>query len=153
MQQAQVYPTQFDPKEPVFSIGITAQKIGVSPETWRLYEREGLVLPFKTKTRRRLYSQNDIEWITRIRRQIREQKLNIAGLKRLLALVPCWEIKPCTQEEMAHCPASTSQKQLCWEIEAVEKICQNTDYRTCRVYLNADQVSNLKDYYTVTQKF
>jgi len=32
---------EYDPIDPILTIGVTAKKIGVAPETLRLYEREG----------------------------------------------------------------------------------------------------------------
>jgi len=55
----------FDDK-PVFSISIAAQLLGISVHTLRMYEREGLIIPFKTRTNRRLFSENDIERILQL---------------------------------------------------------------------------------------
>ena len=140
----------FDPAEPVFTIGVAAAKIGVSPETLRLYEREGLLLPFKTKTGRRLYSQTDLEWIACIRRQITLHKLNIAGIRRLLALIPCWELKPCSVKERENCPAYRSNNAVCWQLPASSRECADGDCRVCEVYKSAGKVGHLKEMFELT---
>jgi len=141
-----------DVYEPVFTIGITAKKVGVSPETLRLYEREGLLVTHRTKTGRRLYSQQDLEWIACIRRQIRENHLNLAAIRRLLALVPCWELKPCGVEDRNDCPAYTTNDQVCWNLKNTLEQCVNDDCRTCQVYLEAVKVGHLKERYELSIK-
>lgn len=79
----------FNVNEPLLGIGIAAKKLGVSPELLRLYEREGLLFIHKTNSDHRLYSERDLEWIQCFREQITENKMNIAGIRLLLALMPC----------------------------------------------------------------
>lgn len=133
-----------EPHEAVYTIGIAAARMGVSPETLRLYERKGLLIPYRTETARRLYSQKDLEWIACIRRQIREQKLNIAGIRRLLALIPCWEIKQCTATEQEQCPASRTSDQPCWNLEETDDRNAKDECRTCNVYFSAVKIENCK---------
>jgi MerR family transcriptional regulator/heat shock protein HspR len=134
----------------MFTIGFAAKKIGVSPETLRLYEREGLVLTYKTETGRRLYSQRDLEWIFCIRRQINENRLNIGAIKRLLALVPCWDIRQCSDEDRKACPAYLSSDKVCWEMENKPTVCDQEECRRCEVYLNAGQLNHLKKSFKLT---
>ena len=141
-----------DIDEPVYTIGITAKKVGVSPETLRLYEREGLLLTHRTDTGRRLYSQKDLEWIACIRRQIKEHHLNLAAIRRLLALIPCWELKPCTVKERNGCPAYTSNDQVCWNLNIADARCVQEDCRTCSVYQEASKVGHLKEIYEMSVK-
>jgi MerR family transcriptional regulator/heat shock protein HspR len=47
--------------EPLLTIGTVSDVLGVAVQTIRLYEREGLVIPYKTQTGRRMYSTNDLE--------------------------------------------------------------------------------------------
>ena len=141
---------KYDPDEPVLAIGLAANKLGVSPETLRLYEREGLVISYRTGTGRRLYSPNDLVWIACIRSQINENKLNIAGIKRLLALIPCWDIKPCSTEDRNDCPAYLANDKVCWEHTDVPAICSFENCRLCHVYKDAENIGNLKESYKVT---
>ena len=141
-----------DVLEPVFTIGIIAKKIGISPETLRLYERKGLLITHRTKTGRRLYSQKDLEWIVCIRRQIKEHHMNLAAIMRLLALIPCWEIKPCGIKERETCPAYKSNNQACWNLDIKRKLCDREDCRICPVYLKSVKVGHLKEIYQRSMK-
>ena len=72
--------------QPVYTIRIAAQLVGVHQQTLRTYEREGLLIPARTAGRQRLYSQNDIERLLLIRRLIDELGVNLAGADIILRL-------------------------------------------------------------------
>ena len=140
------FPIESDSYEPIMSISVAAKKLGVSPESLRLYERESLVLPYKTRTNRRLYSQKDLEWIKCFRRQITERGLNFAGIRVLLALIPCWDLKPCTQEERANCPAYMNGEIVCWSSsEHGSKSCEINECQNCKVYRTACRAGKLHE--------
>lgn len=80
---------------PIYPIGVAAKLLGVHPRTLRIYEAEGLVKPAQHSGTRRLYSPSDIKWIECLRSMIHDQGISIPGLKKLLKLVPCWEIAEC----------------------------------------------------------
>lgn len=133
-----------DPNEPVMSIGVVAQKLGISPETLRLYEREGLMITHRTSTGRRLYSQSDLEWVDCFRNQIVRNKLNIAGIRLLLALMPCWDIKSCSLEERRHCSAFMNSAVVCWTLEQTgSQFCNKADCRQCPVYVQVCRAGKL----------
>ena len=61
---------QLKPDEPFYQISQAAKLLGITSDRLRTYEEEGLIKPFRTKTSadgKRLFSQNDIEWLTIIR--------------------------------------------------------------------------------------
>ena len=62
-------------------------------------EEKALLIPFYTKSGRRLFSQTDIVRLKCIRNHLDEQGLNIAGIKALMAMVPCWLLKPCSESD------------------------------------------------------
>ena len=132
--------------EPQVPIGIVARKFNISVHTLRLYEAEGLILPYKTKTKRRYYSQADIDRIGCIRKMIEEKGLNLAGIKSLLAIVPCWELLPCTVAERETCAAYTNMSEPCWIVEGKTDKCRNADCRACHVYKSLAGCHNLKEY-------
>ncbi|MGD1075987.1 MAG: MerR family transcriptional regulator [Thermodesulfovibrionales bacterium] len=72
-------------KQPLFMISVVSRMLSVHPQTLRLYEREGLVTPHRTK-RTRLYSQEDIEKLSMILRLTRELGVNRAGVEIILRL-------------------------------------------------------------------
>ena len=92
------------PDVPIYPIGVAARLLDVHPRTLRLYEAEGLIRP-SYQGSRRLYSQNDVHWIACMRSMIHDQGISIPGLKRLLALTPCWDIADCPAEVHEQCGA------------------------------------------------
>ncbi len=71
------------PDEPVYTIGVMARLVGVSPQTLRAWEREGLVCPQRTRSNNRLYSENDFHRLIRIR-DLAAQGINSAGIRAIL---------------------------------------------------------------------
>lgn len=69
----------------VFVISVAAELAGMHPQTLRIYERRGLVDPFRTPGGTRRYSQEDIERLQLIA-ELTSQGLNLEGVKRVLAL-------------------------------------------------------------------
>jgi DNA-binding transcriptional MerR regulator len=74
------------PDEPVYTIGVAARLLGVSPQTLRVIEREGLLEPYRTEANIRLYSENDLLLLRRIRNLISEEGVNLAGVKIILEM-------------------------------------------------------------------
>ncbi len=71
------------PDEPVYTIGVMARLVGVTPQTLRAWEREALISPHRTITNNRLYSENDFHQLTRIR-ELAGQGINPAGIRVIL---------------------------------------------------------------------
>ena len=56
--------------EPFYQISQASKLLGITSDSLRTYEEEGLIKPFRTKHSKdgkRLFSQNAIEWLTMIR--------------------------------------------------------------------------------------
>lgn len=66
-------------------ISVVARMLDVHPQTLRLYEREGLITPHRTK-RARLYSLEDVEKLAMILRLTRELGVNRSGVEIILRL-------------------------------------------------------------------
>ena len=90
-----------DKKQPVFMISVVSRMLNVHPQTLRLYEREGLVTPYRTK-RTRLYSQEDVEKLAMILRLTRELGVNRSGVEIILRLRRRIEAFQKEMEEMMH---------------------------------------------------
>ena len=86
---------------PIYPIGVAARLLNVHPRTLRIYEQEGLITPTLVGSRR-MFSADDIQWITCLRTFIHEEGISIPGLKKLLSYIPCWEV--------AGCPAATHER-------------------------------------------
>ena len=69
----------------VFVISVAAELAGMHPQTLRIYERKGLLEPFRTPGGTRRYSQEDIERLQLIQ-DLTSQGLNLEGVKQVLAL-------------------------------------------------------------------
>lgn len=143
----------FNSNEPLLGIGLAAKKLGVSPELLRLYEREGLVITHKTKSGHRLYSERDLEWITCFREQITENRMNIAGVRMLLALMPCWDLKSkCSETDCKNCEAYKNSSVVCWTLtEQGSNVCREADCRDCEVYKHASQADKFNHMYVVIE--
>ena len=69
----------------VFVISVAAELAGMHPQTLRIYERKGLIDPFRTPGGTRRYSQEDLERLQLIG-ELTSQGLNLEGVKRVLDL-------------------------------------------------------------------
>jgi MerR family transcriptional regulator/heat shock protein HspR len=88
-----------DKKQPVFMISVVSRMLSVHPQTLRLYEREGLITPHRTK-RTRLYSEEDVEKLAMILRLTRELGVNRSGVDIILRLRHRLEVLQRELEEM-----------------------------------------------------
>jgi len=137
---------EINDNDPVYPIGIIAEKFNVSVHTLRLYESEGLIIPYKTATNRRLYSNSDIQRIKCIREMIEINGLNFAGIKWALSMVPCWEILPCSDKDRESCAAYTDSTTPCWNVPYKAEKCQNANCRECHVYQQLSSCHNFKEF-------
>lgn len=138
-------PDNMDRYEPILTIGTVAKRLNVAVQTVRLYEQEGLVLPFKTQTGRRMFSMHDLNRLTCIRKMITEHGLNLKGIKRLMSLIPCWEFKGGLDEQCQQCPAYYEATGPCWSLRTVGEKCMSQDCRNCDVYRTELNCEKLKE--------
>jgi DNA-binding transcriptional MerR regulator len=127
-----------DDYKAVYPIGIVAELLSIHPRTLRIYEREGLIKPAR-RSGKRYFSNNDIQWLKCLRKLIHEDGLNIAGIKKLLTLASCWEIRRCSEEERKNCPAMLDFPVPCWELKPKACLDKELDCRNCDVYLTKKQ--------------
>ena len=71
---------------PRYMISVAAELVGMHPQTLRIYENKGLVLPKRTPGGTRLYSEADLERLRVIQRLTTELGLNLAGVEHVLRL-------------------------------------------------------------------
>jgi len=125
--------------KPVYTISVAARLLDISIQTLRMYEREGLIIPFKTKNNQRLYSVSDLERIKRIRKDINGNKIGINSLRTVISLVPCWMIVNCTETDRANCESFKEHYEPCWTYKHTKNICAEIECRECVVYkFNSD---------------
>ena len=74
-----------DEMEAVYVISVAASLAGMHPQTLRIYERRGLIEPFRTPGGTRRYSNADLERLSLIQ-DLTSQGINIEGVKRIMQL-------------------------------------------------------------------
>ena len=68
-------------KEPTYLISAVASKYNIHPQTLRLYEREGLLIPSRSKGGTRYYTEQDLTKLEFILNLSREMGVNLAGIE------------------------------------------------------------------------
>ncbi len=72
--------------QPRYIISVAADMLGVHVQTLRYYERAGIVEPSRSKGNRRLYSQEDIELLRRVKNLIEDLGVNLAGVEVIMRM-------------------------------------------------------------------
>jgi MerR family transcriptional regulator/heat shock protein HspR len=120
--------------DPVISIGVLAQKVGLSVSAVRKYENEGLIVAHRTESGHRLFSLEDIGRVRNIQHMIQDLGLNIEGIRRMQALLPCWDLRPCDGDTRNSCPSFADNSRPCWTIKGLDCAPQGNECRCCLVY-------------------
>jgi len=110
-----------------------------------MYEKEGLILPFKSIGNQRRYSDMDLERIRCIRRAINKDKIGIEGIRRMLALIPCWAIVKCSTADRNICEAYNSYEKPCWTYKHKNNFCEDKDCFNCEVYNSFGDCGSIKE--------
>ena len=76
-----------DETQPRYVISIAARMVGVHTHTLRYYEKAGLLEPARSDSNLRLYSDEDVERLLRIRTFMDEMGINLAGVDVILKLL------------------------------------------------------------------
>jgi MerR family transcriptional regulator/heat shock protein HspR len=128
-------------RRPVYPISVAAELAGVHPRTLYMYEKQQLLIPARRGTWR-FYSEDDLAWIRVIRYLLHEGGVNIAGLQRLLALIPCTEIRKLGAERCDACPMTRTKSMPCWAVSATrsDRRCHECEvYQTARHWVCTEQ--------------
>jgi MerR family transcriptional regulator, heat shock protein HspR len=67
-----------------YMISAVSKRMGVHPQTLRLYERDGLLRPSRTEGNTRLYTDEDLEQLEIIMNLTRNLGVNLAGVEIVL---------------------------------------------------------------------
>ena len=130
---------------PLYTLKVASELTGISVYSIRQYIDKGLLIPYRTDTNRHRFSKVDIARLKCLQKYF-NMGLNATGIKAMLALVPCWKIRPCSSEDQAVCDAFTSISAPCWEASVKGPECKNVDCRDCPVYKLPEQCTDLKAY-------
>ena len=131
---------------PVYTLSTTSSLSGIPVHSIRQYIDKGLIIPFKKESNRNLFSQVDILRLKYINNLLNEGGLNIAGVRTLFAMVPCWAITKCSLTEREICQAYQSVDYPCWEASEKGTLCKNTNCRECEVYRIVENYPDLKSF-------
>lgn len=74
-----------DPAEPLYSVGVVANLMGVDPQVVRGYDQRGLVEPERADSGHRRYSRDHIRRLSRAMR-LADDGIATTGIERILAL-------------------------------------------------------------------
>ena len=80
----------FPKDKPLYTTSIVAEMLGITADRLRSYDRDLLITSQREKAgqiSRRLYSQNDIEWLRAIRKLIQEHNMSIGSIKAILDIL------------------------------------------------------------------
>ncbi len=131
--------------EPIFPISAAAKLLNISVHTLRMYEREGLFIPYKKDSNQRLFSKSDISRIECIRKAINEAKISINGIKMIYSMIPCWEILKCSEKDRKNCQSMNNSHEPCWMHDHSKNKCKTIDCRSCEVYSKYSECGQIKE--------
>lgn len=120
--------------DPLISIGTLAVKVGLSVSAIRKYEVAGLIISHRTTSGHRMFSYEDISRIRVIQYMIKQLGFNGEGIRRLQALLPCWDLLPCEKKVRNECQAFKDNSKPCWMIKDAHCTLQGNECRNCIVY-------------------
>jgi MerR family transcriptional regulator/heat shock protein HspR len=131
---------------PVYTLSTTSELSGIPIHSIRQYIDKGLIIPFKKASYRNLFSQVDVMRLKYVHKLLNEEGLNIAGIRSILALIPCWAIRKCAVDEREKCQAFHSNTYPCWEASQKGTLCKNSDCRECEVYRVVENYPDVKSF-------
>jgi MerR family transcriptional regulator/heat shock protein HspR len=67
--------------EKYYTIGVVSEMVELTQQTIRLYESRGLIHPKRTKSKKRLFSDQDLEKLRSIKYLSQELGVNLAGIE------------------------------------------------------------------------
>lgn len=112
--------------QPLYPLNVAAQLVGLSPRTLRLYEEAGLLAPTRSGgNQQRLYSEQDLQWLRCIRDMLHDESLTVTAIRRLLDLIPCWQIHHCSPEQALLCAPHLNIPQMASEPQASRPVAEH----------------------------
>jgi len=76
-----------DENEPRYVISVAASILGVKTHNLRYYERIGIVRPSRSRGNIRLYSEEDIARLRRVKTLMDDMGINLAGVEVILRMM------------------------------------------------------------------
>ncbi len=135
---------ELERSKPLFTLGIASELSEIPAHSIRQYIDIGLLIPYKRESKRHLFSQNDITRLKQIQRLIHDKGLNFAGVRTMMAMIPCWAIRKCSESDRNSCGAYDDNFQPCWEASEKGRLCRNENCRECEVYNTLNLETGIK---------
>jgi DNA-binding transcriptional MerR regulator len=82
--QVSVAPAPVGLDKPIYTISVASEILETHPRTLMMYEHLNLIVPYRTSTNRRRYSQRDILALQAIQRLTRQHGLNLNGARYVI---------------------------------------------------------------------
>lgn len=130
--------------KPILTLGVASDLSGIQSHSIQQYVNNSLIIPYKLDSRRHLFSQSDISRLENIISLLHEKGLNFAGIRSLLAMIPCWAVLGCPNEVKENCGAYLNDLVPCWEASGKKIACKNENCRQCDVYKCLNNSTDLK---------
>ncbi len=77
--------------EPVYVISVAARLANLPAWFLRVLDDEGVVVPKRTDSNRRLYSARDLNRLARVRHLTEDREVNIAGIRVIFEMEAAWQ--------------------------------------------------------------
>ncbi|HUX96886.1 MAG TPA: MerR family transcriptional regulator [Bacteroidales bacterium] len=135
-----------DSTTPVYTLSTASDLSGIPVHSIRQYVDRGLIIPFRKESGRHLFSQVDILRLKYINKLLDEGGLNIAGIRALFALIPCWAVRSCSPDDRESCHAYSNDEFPCWDASEKGIACKNIDCRECDVYRIVENYPGVKSF-------
>ncbi|WP_448587858.1 heat shock protein transcriptional repressor HspR [Thermocrinis sp.] len=69
-----------------YTISVVAEMYNIHPQTLRLYEKEGLIKPYRSRGRTRYYTEEDLKRLELVLTLSRELGVNLAGIEIIMKM-------------------------------------------------------------------
>ncbi|MBF0438410.1 MAG: MerR family transcriptional regulator [Magnetococcales bacterium] len=132
-------------------IGVVAKQLGISIRTIHMYERERLFIAHKNHAGTRLFSEKDIAWLIEVRKMIKSS-ISIAGIRSLLAQIPCWDATKCSFVSRQECPSLKDNDYPCWSNKKSKCFQSIAICRQCKVYEMRFHIRDFKRHMMVSMR-
>ena len=74
-------------KEPCYVISVAARMLSMQTHTLRYYEKIGIIEPYRSRGNIRLYSEQDIVMLRRVKSFTEDMGVNLAGVEVILRML------------------------------------------------------------------
>ncbi len=138
----EIFSEKYTPK---YGMKAASQRTGIECNVIRQYERHGLIKPYRDPDNNyRLFTEDEIEWLGRIKKLLGEMGYNIRGIRTILTLNPCLHLLNCNEEQRENCVIHKTGDYPCWYFESELQCCKDKKCYRCEYYINARQHKKLQ---------